>query len=232
MYPLKYTVSCITRLNRAMNASEQAWAVRPAMVNLGLQYTNLTATDQTAVQNFFDSQKGQYDSSWTLAFDGKTYTGMRFMSDELRWEETLPNRWTCKLQANGFYPAWTYDPDLGFPVNLFGYRTGNKRRTYDTNFVDMESGSRQALAFRGGGLTNFPTGPMLGWELIWPQLLPSDASDLIKWFVQCNGRIGLFDYTDPATGTTYHSCRFGSDELTVNYLGYNRCSSSCVIEKP
>jgi hypothetical protein len=232
-YPLRLTYRCLTRVAAGQNAAEQRWAVRGPLVEMDLSYRNLTATDQGAVQTFHDSQKGAYDSTWTIAIDGATYTKMRFLGDELRWEETLPNRWTTRLKALGVPPA-VVDPPATLPALPSGAvtcRPWSKRRTYATNYADTESGVRHALAMRGGGLTNFPTGPALAWDLQFRNVRPAFVTDLVKFFLAKNGRLGSFSFTDPDTSVAYAGCRFGSDDLQVEYVGYNNCATSCVIEK-
>lgn len=233
MYPFAVKYSCLTSVHRGMNATEQRFVTRAPMVEIEATYTNLTAADQSTIQTFHDSQKGAYDSTWTLAFGGRTYTGMRFLADELEWDETLPNRWSTRLRMAGFHPALVSPPST-LPVLPSGsatQRPWTKRRTYDTNMIDTPAGGRYALAFRGGGLTNFPTGPALAWSLEWRRTTATAADNMAMFFVSKHGRYGSFDFTDPDTTTTHTGCRFGADELTVQYVGYNACSLTAVVEK-
>jgi hypothetical protein len=233
MYPLRIKVSCLTRIQRGTNAAEQRYAVAAPFATFDATYTNLSAADQASVQGFHDSQKGAFDSTWDLTFDGKTFTAMRFTSDELKWTETIPNRWTTQLGFAGFYPAISSPPST-FPALPSGAVTQlpwSKRRTYETSFTDLEVGVRHATAARDGGLTNFPTAPELRWDITLRAIRPADAENHIKFFISQHGRFGSFSFTDPDTLVTSSGCRYDSDDLTVSYDGYNRCSISLTIIK-
>ena len=232
-YPLRLKVSCLTRIQRGANAAEQRYAVQLPFATIDAKYTNLTPTDQASIQGFHDSQKGAFDSTWTLTFDSKTFTAMRFMADELKWVESIPNRWTTQLQMAGFYPAISSPPST-FPALPSGAVTQlpwTKRRTYETSLTDLEVGVRHATALRDGGLTNFPTAPELAWDISLNAIRPADAENHIKFFISKHGRLGSFSFTDPDTAVTYTGCRYDADDLTVQYDGYNRCSLTVTVIK-
>lgn len=233
MYPFRVKYSCLTRVLRATNAAEQRFVVRPAMVEMDLTYRNLAQADVDAIQGFFDSQKGAFDSTWSLAIQTLTFTRMRFFADELRWEETLPNRWSTRLRCAGFHPAVTGAPAT-FPLLDSGavtQRPWSKRRTFETNFNDLEAGVRHALSMRGGGFSGFPASAARAWDIQHPSIKATEADRLVKFFLSKNGRFGSFDFTDPDTATTYNGCRFASDDLEVQYAGFNHCATSVSVEK-
>jgi hypothetical protein len=133
----------------------------------------------------------------------------------------------------GLYPAITGAP-VTFPALPSGAVTclpWSKRRTFETSFTDLEVGVRRATALRGGGLTNFPAVPELAWDIQLKSIRPATAEDHIKFFITTHGRLGTFSFTDPDTSVTYTGCRYDSDDLTVSYDGYNRCSISLTIVK-
>lgn len=226
MYPLRLTVSCLTRVQRGTNAEEQRYAVRAPYAMIEATYTNLIEADRAAIQSHFETQKGMFDSTWTLAFDSKTFTAMRFMEDELAWEENKPNLWSATIRCMGLYPAISSPPSTlpALPSGAVTQLPWSKRTRFETNYTDMESGTRHALAFRGGGLTNFPTGVERQWDIRVPSTRPATAESFIKFFIDKHGRLGTFDFTDPDTTTLYTGCRFTADELVVSYVGYNLCS--------
>lgn len=233
MYPLTLRVSCITRVLKAANSTEQRFAVRPAMATLEVSLVNASATDKASVDSFFDTQKGAFDSSWDITVDGKTYTSARFMDDELSWEESKPTRWTTRLTIRAFYPA-VVSPPSTLPSLSTGAVTQlpwSKSRQYETNFEDMESGPRHAVAMRAGGLTNFPTDPQRTWSVKWPAATETEVENLIQFFVGKHGRLGSFSFTDPDTSVTYTGCRFDSDDLEVQYLEPQRCSAAFAVTK-
>lgn len=233
MYPLRLTVNCLTRTQRGTNAAEQRYAVRPAYAAIEATYTHLSETDRASVQSFFETQKGMFDATWTLAFDSKTFTAMRFQDDELTWEEARVNRWTATIRTLGLYPAVASPPSTlpALPSGAVTQLPWSKRTRYETNYIDMESGARHALALRGGGLTNFPTGVERQWDIRCPAILPETAEEFLQFFVSKHGRLGTFDFEDPDTLVTYTGCRFAADELQVQYIGYNNCSASFSVVK-
>lgn len=233
MYPLRIRYSCLTRVHRATNGAEQRYAVRAPMVEMDLTYRNLSQADTDAIRTFFDAQKGMFDSSWDIAFGGNTYTQMRFPEDRLQWQETLPNRWTTRIRCSGFHPA-IVNPPATFPALSTGavtQRPWGKRRTYETNYSDLEVGVRHAVAMRGGGFAGFPAGPSIAWDLQYPSITPAEAGQLALFFLSKNGRLGTFDFTDPDSQVLYAGCRFASDDLDVQYAGYNHCSAAVSVEK-
>lgn len=232
-YPLRVRYSCLTRVHRATNAAEQRYAVRGPFVEIELTFTNLPFADADSIETFFTSQKGAFDSTWTLSFGGRTYTAMRFDDDTISWSESLPARWSGRLRCSGLLPALTGIP-LSFPALTSGAITSRpwaRRLAYDTNRNDLESGVRHALAFRAGGLTGFPSGALLGWDLNWSNASEADIDRLVKWFVDRHGRLKTFTFTEPEGGT-FADCRFGADTLDVQYAGYNRCTASFQVERP
>jgi hypothetical protein len=232
-YPLTLKVSCLTRVLKAANATEQRFAVRPAMVELDAVYSNLTAADQSSIDTFFNSQKGAFDSTWDITFDGKTFTDMRFLEDEIQWEEVRPNLWNTRLRSAGFHPAVSSPPST-LPALSTGAVTQlpwSKVRSFETAYTDMESGTRHATALRGGGLANFPTGAQRKWNVKWPAATAAEAEYLMKFFISVNGRMTGFSFTDPDTSVTYTGCRFDSDDLEVQYQEPAHCQVAFTIVK-
>ena len=232
-YPLTLKVSCLTRIQKALNSETQRYVMRAPMAELVLTYTNLTDADRSSVESFHDSQKGAYDSTWTLDFDSKSLTAMRFSEDLLTWEENIPNRWTTRLKCSGLYPI-PGSPPASLPALDSGAVTQmpwSKEREYDTSFTDMESGVRHATALRGGGLTNYPTGPELRWNLEFHKVAHDKAEEVIQFFVSKRGRFGSFSFTDPDSLVVYSGCYFGSDDLTVTYNGYGNTSLTAQVVK-
>lgn len=233
-YPLRLKYSCLTRVHLATNSQEQRYVVRAPRVEMTINLRSLSASDQGLVDTFFDSQKGAYDSTWDIAIDGNNYAAMRFQSDEIKWDETLPNRWSTSLVCFGTPPTFS-SPPVTYPALASGavtQRPWSKRRSYQTNYSDVDTaGVRHALAMRSGGFTNFPTGAARIWDLRYAAIRTTDAEAIAAFFVTTAGRYGSFSFTDPDTSVTYTGCRFDSDELELSYNGYNNCSLQVSIYK-
>jgi hypothetical protein len=79
LYPLTRTVLFNTGANIAWAASEQRYRKIPPLTTLAFVYNNLTQADKNTLTAFFETQKGMFDSSWSvmlgLADTGTITTG-------------------------------------------------------------------------------------------------------------------------------------------------------------
>lgn len=231
-YPLTMRVSTLTRVLESPSGARQRFAVRAPMVEVQTTLPKLTAADVAAVDAFFDSQKGAFDSTWTLTFAGRTFTAMRFAGDEIRWTEDLPGRYSATLNASGLYtlPA----PVSSLPVLASGAVTRlgwSKARKFETSFTDMESGVRHALALRGGGFAAYPSTPARAWKLEYRGVTEALAFEVADRFATANGRYTGFSFPDPDSGTVYADTHFASDMLEVNFRGYGNAAVTVELEK-
>src|SRR5206468_1185224 len=111
-------------------------------------------------------------------------------------------------------------PGVGtdFPTlssGLVAQRPYTQIRRFYTLRNDNPSGKRYAYALYGGGLSGFPTGALLSWNLTYPALSDADLSTLETFFRGNSGRYGSFNFTDPDSGALAANCRFGSDVLEI-----------------
>lgn len=231
-YPLTMRVSTLTRVYESPSGARQRHIVRSPMVEFTMNLPKLVAADVTAVDAFLDSQKGAYDSSWTLALNGRTFTAMRFAADEIRWTEDLPGRYSATLNASGLYtlPA----PVSALPALASGAVTRlgwQKARKYETSFTDMECGERHALALRGGGFTAYPSTPVRSWKLEYRGVTEALAFEVADRFATANGRYAGFSFTDPDSATVYADTHFASDVLEINFNGYGNAAVTVELEK-
>lgn len=231
-YPLTMRVSSLTRVQESPSGARQRYVVRPVMVEFALTYPRLKAADVALVDAFFDSQKGAFDSTWTLAFNSRTFTGMRFDQDEIRWTEDKPGRYSATLNARGNYvmPA-TVSALPTLPSGAVTRLGWGKARAFQTNYTDMESGPRHALAIRGGGFANLPSTPARRWRLEFRSVSEAKAFEVADRFATVGGRYEGFTFTDPDSLIAYTDTHFTSDVLEVRFTGYGNAAASVDLEK-
>lgn len=98
-FPTTRAVGFDTEVERFLNDKEQRYANRRALVAFDLVFSSLSAADVATLRTFFETQKGQLDSTWTLAFDGTTYSNMVFIHDDFTATEMKPKRWSVRLRC-------------------------------------------------------------------------------------------------------------------------------------
>lgn len=98
-YPFSRSVAFDTEVVRFLNDHEQRWANHRALNGFDLQYDLLKAADLATLRTFFETQKGQLDSTWSITFDGTTYDNMAFTHDDFAATESSPKRWSVRLRC-------------------------------------------------------------------------------------------------------------------------------------
>lgn len=98
-YPLRRAVTFRTEVLRFVSDAEQRWLRRVELAEFQLTYENITTADMQTLRTFFTSQKGAFDSTWTLILDGVTYNNMVFTHDEFSPTEFKKGRWRVTLQC-------------------------------------------------------------------------------------------------------------------------------------
>lgn len=94
-----------TGLAQFCDDSEQRWKIHPALASFTLEYRNLDGYDLSAIQEFFRSMKGRFDSTWDLTIGGALYAHLSFDQDDFTWSETKPNRFTLSLRVRQAFPT-------------------------------------------------------------------------------------------------------------------------------
>ncbi len=74
LYPITRRVEFSTNIAMALNATEQRARRRPPLTRLLLPYTLINVTERNAIMAFIESQKGPFDSSWSVCI-GKVTSG-------------------------------------------------------------------------------------------------------------------------------------------------------------
>jgi hypothetical protein len=70
--------------------------------------------------------------------------------------------------------------------------------------------------------------PRRVWNLNYPNITGSEATDLLDCFVGAGGPWGEFSFTD-VDGTEYEMCRFGMDTFQLRYVANGQYAVSGVV---
>lgn len=224
LYPCDRAISAPVHVAKFLNGSEQRWRTAPVL-NEWMLLIRATSADVTAIQNFWDTVKGAYDSTWTLTFDGETFTNCVFEADDLvierpgasaSWKVQLKVRQCVQSMVAPSAPT-AYPTINGGVVTQYPY---SATRKWATTRNRMPNGKQWAWAEW--------TAPRRTWQLNYPNITPAEASDLLDCFVGAGGQWGSFSFTDVG-GAAYATCRFGMDSFNLRYLGKSECSVSGVV---
>lgn len=230
MYPVQRSVSVATKVIRFANDTQQRFQTAPILNAWVLEYRSLTWANLSTLRTFFQTQKGQFDKSWTFPFDGTSYTAMTFDQDDFTYTETAEaiNRYSVSLRCRQVAKSGSYSSGLSavFPsirtgvVTQLPFSTSERFKTFK---VDMDSGQRYTYAARAN--------PRRAWTLEFPALTNSELLTLMNFFLSMNGPLSTFSFTDPTTGSTYTTVRFADDTFTARYLSANVRAARVELEE-
>jgi len=151
-YGTQRSVRFSTSVAMAVNGSEQRARRRPPLTSLTLPYSHLLAADVTLLRNFWQSQKGGFDSSWGVVIGKVSTTGTvsgtsftdpsgKFSASDVGADVVTPDESTYvgKITAYGSPTSVTVSPSGGATGEIrWGYHVSNL--TFDDdNFAVSES---------------------------------------------------------------------------------------------
>lgn len=218
VYPAARTVSVPVQKLRFVNGFTKSWVAGIPQDSWTTSYRGLSAADKSALWDFFDAQKGAFDTSWTFALDGTNYLKFAFASDELRFTETAdrPNRWSCdvairQIGSYGAFPGGTatYPALTSGAVTQLPYAESQRWRSV---IHDLPAGQ----SYRWPQQQTYETVYLISY----PAISPAEAETLRVFFLAMRGGHGLFTFTDPS-GTPHTGARFDMEQLEIGYEGRN-----------
>lgn len=228
LYPVTRSVEFLTDVAIAVNFSEQRSKTRPPLTRLVCPYAKMNATDLTAIRNFLESQKGPYDTTWSITLGSTTYAHMVSEDDTFEAVEAAGNplHYSFSIRArqtqNAGYTCGS--PGAAFPALANGLRSQLPYTQIRRYAVLKNDNQRSGTAYRwtwfGGGLSGFPTASLHGWELSYPVLSDADLATLETHFRDQWGRWSSFTFRDPESGTDYPKCRYDHDVLQITHKDY------------
>ena len=69
------------------------------------------------------------------------------------------------------------------------------------------------------------------WVIQLDQLDETEAARLARFFEEQQGRLGVFEFEDPWTGTVVETCRFGEDRFPMLEESESRCGLRLTVEQ-
>lgn len=224
LYPVTRRLEFSTDIALAANYTEKRSRLRPPLSRFVFPYTQIPASEMTGIRNFVESQKGSFDSTWSVTLGSTTYNDLALEDDvfEAIEQAGFPHYYQFGLKARQTKnSAFTTGSSGGtFPTFGPGATTqlpySQIRRYAVTKNVNPYCGLQYTWTWFGGGLTGFPTGALHGWQLSFPVLPDDDLATLETFYRNQWGRFGTFSFTEPdSPNTTYTKCRFESDVFEV-----------------
>lgn len=212
--PLVRKLEFQTGIARGLDTTEQRWAITPGDESFQLLYQDLSTTERNQLLTFLESTKGPFDDTWDFVFQGVTFSHCYFDFDKIDFlEQAVTGLSTAKIGIRQKRRAADTGTLGTFPVLASGARMMlpyTHGRTWDVVAVRTEQ-NRSAWYNRSTGLRS--------WTVGGPTLIDADAQALWDHFRRARGKLTTFTMTDPDSGSTYPSCRYGSDSLEWQYNG-------------
>ncbi len=229
LYPVTRRVEFLTDVATAVNYTEQRSKTRPPLTRFVFPYAKVSAADLTSIRNFLESQKGPFDTTWSVTLGATTYSHLMSEDDSFSAVEADGSQtaYSFTLRArqtqNAGYTCGS--PGAAFPTLANGLRTQlpyTQIRQYAvTRNINPRSGTAYTWTWFGGGLTGFPTGSLHGWVLSYPVLSDADLATLETHFRNQWGMWSSFTFRDPETSTDYTKSRYADDAFEVVHQSPN-----------
>ena len=240
LYPVIRRNEFSTTITKFQDATEQRWLNRPPLYRFDLVYTGISKTDALALETFFNSVKGQFDSILDTDFEftlGATlYQNLALLEDVFPIRETRQGRYDCGFRFRQTKKQGQITPSGSgsFPALASGVTTQipyERHRRFKTTMVDQDSGPRYAWAWYGAALSGFPTTSLRAWMVGGPAVEDADANTLEAFFAFHGGRYGTFSFTDPDTTIVHSKVRFGEDIFERRFVGPNQNALAIRLEE-
>lgn len=237
LYPFTQTYSCLTGISDSQAAKATRWPRDYPLVRFEFPYNPVTQAQKNTLKGAFSSAKGQFTggsgSAGLTAATDITYTDLSFDDDEfaaveqvstqygVRWRlsQTLPQN-LAPGASGGAYPLLAIGA-----MSLLPY---TQKKRFQTVVSKVEGGPKYTYAEFGGGLTGYPTGGLMAWEVDEGALINSDVNTKVAHFLANWGNCYPFSFTDE-DAVTYTNVYYASPELTIERLSFNQSSIKTLL---
>jgi hypothetical protein len=236
LYPFVRRVKFSTALSISANGSEQRSAQRGVPLFEGtLNYKLIPRSERDALNTFFANMAGQ-DLFWQMTVLGVLYANLKFTQDVLSWKEGPMNLYAASVNWRQVYNTGYTIPTPGasFPLlssGAFAQLPWSSDWRQLTTVNDQASGWAYAFRWYGASLNGFPSASLRRWSAGGPQVPDADVATLEADFV---GRLGMYkamSVTDPEDSSVHPNCRYASDVMEIQYLGFKQTAVNLVLEE-
>lgn len=215
--PVVRTLAMPTRVVEFLDGSEQRWVEGDPLNAFALEFQNASAAEVTAVENWFASVKGAFDTTWSFtSVDGVTYPDMALEHDELPLVERAAARFGFSVKMRQVAPDGDYsataDPVYpALPNGVYTQRPFTRNTRFRTVRNDLDSGPRYARYEWGT--------PKRAWICDYPVLTLAELEGRLAFFIAMRGRYRGFEFHDPELDDDFANCRFDTDQFVARALG-------------
>jgi hypothetical protein len=235
LYPYTQTISFDTCVKKNINGSEQRSARNNGLMKFELNWGALLEADKNTLKALFTTAKGQFEQDFTLTIGGVTYTNLSLDSDLFEASQAITLQNDVKLSfsqvlSQSLSPGTAGTAFPGLSAGCVSQLPYTARKRFSSIVNKMPSGPKFAFAQFGGGLTNFPTDGLMGYQVGGTTLSDADVATLSAHFIANYGRFSDFSFTDPNSGTTYTKTHYVSDQMVITANAPNRNSMSIGLE--
>jgi hypothetical protein len=160
IYPVSRADSFDTTIIPHWDGSEQRWMSRNVLGNFVLAYTNINATDRSALETFTATVIGSNNSAWqfTLA-NVSTWGSCQFIDNSFEFTETAPGRYSGQIRfkqtaVSGLNPGGTLTANPNPIVGVSGaVATTISWDAPSTTSIQVRLDSPTGTLFASGGST-------------------------------------------------------------------------------
>lgn len=202
-YPVVDNQSFGTDLIRFLDDTEQRWRHRNMLRRFKLTCTDINAYDSALILNFYRSQFGSFDSTWSLPFNGATVANLAFVQDGFQITENKRNRHTLSfdiIQVKSDLPTIPASPGNYFPQLTGGVTTTlpyQIQYDYRTTKDSVEVGKQYAWKWR--------TNPLGTFNVSLDALTTGELATVQNFFYSREGMKGSFIFLDPGGNLVNYS---------------------------
>lgn len=226
--PVERRLAIPVRVIEFLDGSEQRWQAGDPVNAFSLQFNDAPAADVTAVQNWFLSVKGAFDSTWSFtSIDGVSYPNMGLEHDELPVVEgSQPQRFSFSVRMRQVAPSGDYSATAtavypALPNGCYTQRPFTRDLRFNTVRNDLPSGPR---------ISRYEWGTQKrAWIADYPVLTLSELTGRLTFFIAMRGKYKHFTFHDPVDNTDYTLCRFDTPEFIARALGAGQWATTLPI---
>jgi len=220
-----YTHSLVIRsdVKQFRSGKEQRYAISGLLNLFKFPYSNLKWTEVVSLRDFVITQKGAFDSSWSITLrdpftlSDRSYANMGLDSDTFEYTETQNGRYSVSLSASQTVgEAVTVNPQAAYPALSTGAKVQLPNKVglnYSTLRNDLDCGKR--IAYYSW------SSPLRVMNLEYADITDAEVQTIVTHYQKAGGPVNPFSFTDPDSAAVYAVCRFSPDPISITRISKN-----------